>query len=447
MLLGNILIVDDDIKIRGLLSRIISFENYKVFEAGDLRTAGKVAQKGIIDVIVCDVKLPDGNGIDFTKEIKAKLPWIEIILLTGHGSIADGVQAMKYGALDYIIKGSDNEKLIPLIEHAIEKVRLQKKVWQLERQVADTLGFENIVGKSIVIQNTIAQAKKVASGNTTVLLLGETGTGKELFAKAIHAAGSRAAQPFMALNCSAFSKNLLESELFGHKAGAFTGAVKDKRGLIEEADGGTLFLDEVGEMNISLQAKLLRVLEANEFIKVGGTSATTVDVRIISATNRDLRSEVLAGNFREDLFYRLNVFTLQIPPLRERKKDIPLLTKYFVDLFAKKMNKEISGTDKDVLNCLENQYWKGNIRELKNAIERAVIMAEHPVLTLADLPLEIQFPQEDDRPFSTFDFSNVERLHIQRVLTYTKGDKAEAARLMNISLSTIYRKIEVYGLT
>ena len=446
MLSGNILIVDDDIKIRGLLSRIISFENYTVFEAGDLKSAGKVVQKETIEVIVCDVKLPDGNGIDFTKDIKMKIPWIEVILLTGHGSIADGVQAMRHGALDYIIKGNDNEKLIPLIEHAVEKVRLQKKVQQLEKQVADSLGFDNIVGRSMVIQDTIALAKKVAATNTTVLLLGETGTGKELFARAIHAAGPRAGQPFLALNCSSFSKSLLESEIFGHKAGAFTGAVKDKRGLIEEANGGTFFLDEIGEMNIDLQAKLLRVLETNEFIKVGGTSPTMVDVRIISATNRNLRNEVAAGTFREDLFYRLNVFTLQIPPLRERKKDIPLLARYFINVFAKKMNKEISGMDKGFLHCLETQYWRGNIRELKNAIERAIIMAEQPVLTLTDLPLEIQVAQQEQTPISSFDIANVEKLHIQRVLTYTKGDKAEAARLMNISLSTIYRKMDVYGL-
>lgn len=447
MPLGNILIVDDDVKIRGLLSRIIGFENYKVTEAGDLRSAGKIMQKEPIDVIVCDVKLPDGNGIEYTLEVKTKMPWIEIILLTGHGSIADGVQAMRHGAFDYIIKGDDNEKLIPLIEHAIEKARLQKKVQQLEKQVSDSFGFDHIVGKSTVILNAIYMAKRVANTTTTVLLLGETGTGKELFARAIHAASPRAHQPFMALNCSSFSKDLLESELFGHKAGAFTGAIKDKRGLIEEVDGGTLFLDEIGEMNINMQAKLLRVLEANEFIKVGDTSPTMVNVRIISATNRNLQNEVMAGTFREDLFYRLNVFNLQIPPLRERTKDIPLLARYFMQVFAQKMNKEITDMDKAFLHCLENQYWKGNIRELKNAMERAVIMAENPVLTTADLPLEIQFAQPENKPLSPFDFGNVEKHHIQRVLAYTKGNKAEAASLMNISLSTIYRKMVAYGLT
>jgi len=446
MLSGNILIVDDDIKIRKLLGRIISFENYHVFEAGDLKAAGKVIQKEDVDVVVCDVKLPDGNGIDFTRDIKATRPWMEIILLTGHGSIADGVQAMKHGALDYIIKGADNEKLIPLIEHAVDKVLLQKKVRQLEKEVTTNVGFDNIVGKSAMIQHAIGLAKKVTATDTTVLLLGETGTGKELFARAIHSSGARAHQPFVALNCSSFTKSLLESELFGYKAGAFTGAIKDKKGLIEEAHGGTLFLDEIGEMDINLQAKLLRVLETSEFIKLGNTSPTTVDVRIISATNRDLHNEVATGNFREDLFYRLNVFTLQIPPLRERKKDIPLLAKYFTEVYAKKMNKEITGMDKEFIDCLENQPWKGNIRELKNAIERAVIMAEHALLTLSDLPWELQFAQQEQKSVSAFDFASFEKLHIQRVLNYTKGDKAEASRLMNISLSTIYRKIEEYGL-
>ncbi|HTS45594.1 MAG TPA: sigma-54 dependent transcriptional regulator [Puia sp.] len=443
---GNVLIVDDEIRIRGLLNRIVTLENYKVYEASDLKSAGRILNKENIEVIVCDVRLPDGNGIEFTRDIKVKFSYIEIILLTAHGNISDGVQAMKYGAFDYITKGEDNDKLIPLIEHAVEKARLQKRVQQLEKQVSNSFGFDNIVGESNVIRDAIALAKKVAPNNTTVLLLGETGTGKELFARAIHVASHRAHKPFMALNCSSFSKDLLESEIFGHKVGAFTGAIRDKRGLIEEANGGTLFLDEIGEMHIDLQAKLLRVLETNEFIKVGGTSTTVANVRIISATNKDLKSDVGEGRFREDLFYRLNVFSMQIPPLRERKKDIPILAKYFMNLFAEKMNKEISGISKEFLHYLENQYWKGNIRELKNTIERAVIMAEHPLLTAEDLPLEIQLAQHEHKPISAFDLASVEKLHIQRVLNYTKGNKSEAAKLLNIGLTTIYRKMDIYGL-
>ncbi len=428
---GTILVVDDEIKLRSLLRRIISMEGYSVYEAADLKSAAKLVHKENIEVIVCDVKLPDGNGIEFTRHIKTKASAVEIILLTGHGNITDGVTAIKNGAFDYITKGNDNDKLLPLIGHAVEKARLQKRVWQLEKQVTKVFGFYNIIGESEVICDAVALAKKVAPLNTTVLLLGETGTGKELFAKGIHVASPRAYKPFVALNCSSFSKDLLESELFGHKAGAFTGAVKDKKGLMEEAGGGTLFLDEIGEMHIDLQAKLLRVLETNEYIKVGDTVPTKADVRVISATNRDLQGEVAEGKFRQDLYYRLNVFSLNIAQLRERKKDIPLIAKYFMKLFAEKMNKNIEGMTKEFIYYITNQAWKGNIRELKNTIERAVIMADHPMLSVGDLPVEIQLSQpEKNKPISAFDLASIEKLHIQRVLNYTKGNKPEAAKLL-----------------
>ncbi|HXL56580.1 MAG TPA: sigma-54 dependent transcriptional regulator, partial [Chitinophagaceae bacterium] len=281
------------------------------------------------DVILCDVKLPDGNGVDFVKDIKPNYPSAEIILLTAYGNIPDGIKAMKNGAFDYITKGDDNDKIIPLLNKAVEKVQLQKRLMQLEQQIGKRYSFENILGESPLIQEPIALAKKVAPADATVLLLGETGTGKEVFAQAIHNASKRTIKPFMALNCNAFNKELLESEIFGHKAGAFTGATKDKKGLIEEANNGTLFLDEIGEMPTELQSKLLRVLETNEFIKVGDTKTTKVNVRFIAATNRDLEKEVNEGKFREDLFYRLNVFTIALPALRDRKKDIPVLPDSF----------------------------------------------------------------------------------------------------------------------
>ena len=445
---GNILIIEDESKLRGLLKRIISLEGYSVYEAPDLKSATRIAGREDIEVIVCDVKLPDGNGIEFIKKIKSKFSAIEIIFLTAYGNIPDGIMAMKNGAFDYITKGDDNHKLVPLIDNAVEKSRLQKRVNQLEKQVTHTFSFENIIGESAVIRDTIMLAKKVAATNTTVLLLGETGTGKELFARAIHGSSQRAAKSFMAINCSSFSKHLLESEIFGYKAGAFTGAVKDKKGLIEEANGGTLFMDEIGEMHIDLQSKLLRVLETNEFIKVGDTSATKADVRIISATNRDLHDESNEGKFRKDLFYRLNVFNISMPPLRERKKDIPLLAEYFLKLFAQKMNKNIEGMSKGFLQFLEDQPWKGNIRELKNVIERAVILADHPLLVVDDLPFEIQLAQpEKQKALSLFDLASAEKQHIQRILGFTKGNKVEAARLLNIGLTTLYRKIEEYRLT
>ncbi len=446
----TVLLIDDEEKLRNLLSRIIKLEGFTVFEASNLKAGLKITDKETIDIILCDVKLPDGSGVDFVKEIKQKHPDVEIILLTAYGNIADGVQAMKYGAFDYITKGDDNNRIVPLLNKASEKVLLQKRISQLEKQVGMRYGFDSILGSSPLIIAAITLAKKVAPGNTTVLLLGETGTGKEVFAQAIHTGSKRGNQAFMALNCSAFSKELLESEIFGHKAGAFTGASKDKRGLIEEANNGTLFLDEIGEMPIELQAKLLRVLETNEFIKVGDTKPTKVDVRIIAATNRNLETEVQEGKFREDLFYRLNVFTIALPALRDRKKDIPVLANYFLQLFAQKTNQRIDKMDKSFLDHLEAHDWKGNIRELKNVLERAVILCSSNELTLLDLPLELQTssraPGTKSQALSAFDLASVEKLHIQRVLNHTKGNKTETARLLNIGLTTLYRKIEEYGI-
>ncbi|MBC7722656.1 MAG: sigma-54-dependent Fis family transcriptional regulator, partial [Pedobacter sp.] len=396
----------------------------------------------------CDVKLPDGNGVDFIATIKPKYSTIEVILLTAYGNIADGVKAMRNGAFDYITKGDDNDKIIPLLHRAIEKAQLQKRVDQLEQQVGKRYGFDSILGEATLINEAINLAKRVAPTEATVLLLGETGTGKEVFAQAIHNGSKRAGKPFMALNCSAFGKELLESEVFGHKAGAFTGAVKDKKGLIEEASTGTLFLDEIGEMHIDLQSKLLRVLETSEFIKVGDTKPTKVSVRIIAATNKNLQQEVKEGKFREDLFYRLNVFTISLPALRDRKKDIPLLARHFLKIFAQKTNQRIDSMSDDFLQRLQQHNWKGNIRELKNVMERAVILADTNQLTVDDLPIDMQSYQAfgNNNLLSAFDLASVEKLHIQRVLNHTKGNKTESAKLLNIGLTTLYRKIEEYGI-
>lgn len=448
--MGTILLIDDEEKLRNLLSRIIRLDGFIVHEVADLKSARKLMDKEPVDVVLCDVKLPDGNGVLFVKEIKPKFPCIEIILLTAYGNIADGVQAMKNGAFDYITKGDDNDKVIPLLNQALEKVQLRKHIAVLEQKVGKRYSFENILGNTTAIQNAITLAKKVSPTDATVLLLGETGTGKEVFAQAIHYAGARNGKPFMALNCSAFGKDLLESEIFGHKAGAFTGAVKDKKGLIEEAHYGTLFLDEIGEMPVELQAKLLRVLESGEFIKVGDTKPVKVNVRIIAATNRNLQEAVNQGHFREDLYYRLNVFTIALPSLRERKKDIPVLAEYFLHQFAKKTNQRISGMSPDFVEHLQQHEWKGNIRELKNIMERAVILATGDALTTDSLPLELQSDlsrAQKTTTLSAFDLSSVEKLHIQRVLNHTRGNKTEAARLLNIGLTTLYRKIEEYHIT
>ncbi|MEP6711006.1 MAG: sigma-54 dependent transcriptional regulator [Ferruginibacter sp.] len=446
-MLNRVLIIDDEEKLRSLLARIIQLEGYEVLQAGSLKAGIKQLEKETVDVLLCDVKLPDGSGVDFIKAIKKDYPGIEIILLTAYGNITDAVQAMKNGAFDYITKGDDNDKVIPLLSRAMEKVQLQKRVQHLEIQLGKKYSFESVLGQSLLIQEAINLAKKVAPTDASVLLLGETGTGKEVFAQAIHAASNRSGKSFMALNCSAFGKDLLESEIFGHKAGAFTGALKDKKGLIEEAHTGTLFLDEIGEMHIDLQSKLLRVLETGEFIKVGDTRSTKVDVRIIAATNRDLQQDVADGKFREDLFYRLNVFTILLPPLRERKKDIPILAGFFVKLFSQKANTVIHTVNKDFIDKLQQHYWKGNIRELKNVIERAVILSEDGTLSVNDLPLELQMLNATiTNMLSAFDLASVEKLHIQRVLNHTNGNKTETAKLLNIGLTTLYRKIEEFKL-
>lgn len=444
---GNILIIDDEEKLRNLFGRIIKSEGFEVVEAADCKSGLKKLEQFDIDVILCDVKLPDGNGVDLTSKIKTIHPQIEVILLTAYGNIPDGVQAIKNGAFDYIIKGDDNEKIIPLLYRAIEKGQLQKRVYQLERQLGDKHSFEKIIGKSKIIHQAIDLAKKVAQTDTTVLLTGETGTGKEVFAQAIHQASNRSKQNFVAINCSAFSKDLLESEMFGHKAGAFTSAVKDQKGLFEEANNGTIFLDEIGEMAQDLQAKLLRVIETGEFIKVGESKPTHVNVRIIAATNRDLQKEIEAGNFRADLFYRISVFQIKLPALRERIMDIEPLANYFVGFFAAKTNKKSKHITENCIEILKQYPWSGNIRELKNVIERSVILSDGDEIAAESLPLELQqcsTPTTKNKILSSFDLASAEKLHIQKVLNYTNKNKTETARLLNIALTTLYRKLEEY---
>ena len=444
----KILIIDDEPKLRSLLTRIISLEGFDVVQAEDCKTALKRLDANDIDVVLSDVKLPDGSGVDLAKEIKEKYPVVEIILLTAYGNIPDGVQSIKNGAFDYITKGDDNNKIIPLLYRAIEKVDLAKKIIRLEKQLGEKYSFEAIIGQSKPIQVATDLAKKVSATDATVLLTGETGTGKEVFAQAIHQASNRRKQNFVAVNCSAFEKELLESEIFGHKAGAFTGALKDHKGLFEEANQGTIFLDEIGEMALELQAKLLRILETGEFMKVGDSKPTKVDVRLIAATNRNLPEEVEKGIFREDLFYRISVFQIQLPPLRERIADIEALSNFFLDRFVSKTNKKIKGISKSAMEALMLYGWKGNIRELRNAIERAVILSSEDEIQLSDLPIEIQqstfvLPQKE---FSAFELAGAEKLHIQKVLSYTNGNKTKTAELLGIALTTLYRKITEYGI-
>lgn len=447
--MSKILVVDDEVQIRTLLSRMLELEGYEVCQAGDCRTALKQLEFQSPDVVLCDVFLPDGNGVDLVSSVKKTAPNVEIILLTAHGNIPDGVQAIKNGAFDYITKGDDNNKIIPLVSRAVEKARMNVRLEKLEKKVGHTYSFDSVLGDSKALKDAVSLARKVSGTDVPVLLTGETGTGKEVFAQAIHYNSKRAKQNFVAVNCSSFSKELLESEMFGHKAGSFTGALKDKKGLFEEADNGTIFLDEIGEMAFELQAKLLRILETGEYIKIGDTKPIRVNVRVVAATNRNLPEEITAGRFREDLFYRLSVFQIHLPPLRERAGDVRILAKAFVKDFSVRLARPVTEITPAFLEALEQQPWKGNIRELRNVIERSLIVCESERLDVADLPLDIQnthYEQSDETTPGSFELSAMERRHIARVLEYTKGNKTEAARLLKIGLTTLYRKIEEYGI-
>jgi DNA-binding NtrC family response regulator len=441
---SNILIIDDEVKLSELLARILEMEGYHVLQAVSAKAGIKLIEHEDIRVVLSDVKLPDANGVELVKKIKQVKPYIEVINLTAFGTISDGVLAIKNGAFDYLTKGNDNEKIIPLVSKAMDKANLQYRVSELEQQIESMHGFQVVLGSSPAIIEAVELAKKVSKTDATVLLLGETGTGKEVFAEAIHQESLRKSKPFVAVNCSAFSKELLESELFGYKAGAFTGAVKDKKGLFEEATGGTIFLDELGEMSLDLQAKLLRVLENGTFIKVGETKMTKVDVRLIAATNRDLQKEAEENHFRLDLYYRLSGFSIVLPPLRERTGDIEVLARHFIKIYAGKVNKKLPEIDERFFKLLNQHKWNGNIRELKNVIERVIILMDEPLLTPKLLPYEFQNGGYYD--LVALDLDSVEKHHIRRILKYAKGNKSEAARILGIGLATLYRKIEEYHL-
>lgn len=437
----SVLIIDDEKKLCSLLARIIELEGFKVFQTHTAKEGLKVLKTADILVVMSDVKLPDYNGVELVREIKKLKPAVEVINLTAFGTIADGVTAMRNGAFDYITKGDDNDKIIPLIYKAVDKARLNARVYELEQKISQKFSFDAILGTSKAIKEAISLAQKVAGTSTTVLLLGETGTGKEVFAQSIHQESPRKFNRFVALNCSGFNPELLESELFGYKAGAFTGAVKDKRGLLEEAHQGTLFLDEIGEMSLDMQAKLLRVLESQTYIKVGDTQTSQVNVRIIAATNRDLKAEAEAGRFRLDLFYRLSVFSIELPPLSQRKEDILPIAMHYLAEFTAKVNRPEFTMDKAFVKLLTAHNWKGNIRELKNVMERVVILASDNVIGADLLPFEFHQETPATNPLNLQD---MERQHIIKVLRYTRGNKTETSRQLGIGLTTLYRKIEEY---
>ena len=447
--MNKILIIDDEPTIRMLLARLLELEGYEVVKAQDRATALHILREQTVQVVLCDVFLPDGNGVDMVGELQELAPAAKIVLLTAHGNIPDGVKAIKAGAFDYIVKGDDNRKIIPIVSRAIDAARGGRKQPSPKAGAeCDTAAytFDGIVGSSPALKVVVDQARKVAATDVAVLINGETGTGKEVFAQAIHRGSPRRSEVFLALNCSAFSRELLESELFGYKAGAFTGAVKDKTGLFEEAHHGTLFLDEIGEMALDLQAKLLRVLETGEFVKIGDTKPTRVDVRILSATNRNLKDEIANGCFREDLYFRLSVFRLSLPPLRERGDDILLFARHFAALSSRRLGREEPRLSAEAQKLFLSYPWPGNVREMKNAIEHALIVCDD-VITPGDLPIDMLTAEPQREDTESLDLKSVEQSHIIKVLRHTGGNKTEAARLLKIGLTTLYRKIDEYEIT
>lgn len=437
----HLLIIDDEPQLRNMLQRLFVGEGYVVATAESGAQAMQRLKAQRFQVVLCDVKLPDANGVELTLAIKSQQPDAEVIVFTAFGTISDAVKSVQNGAFHYLVKGDDNDKLIPTISRAVGKSREQQQV-EGPKPVDP---FALVTGRTAAIQQVIELARKVAPTEATVLLTGATGTGKEVFANAIHTASARAARTMLAVNCSAFGNELLESELFGHVAGSFTGATKDKKGLIEAAKGGTLFLDEVGELSAAMQAKLLRVLETGDYLRVGDTVPQRSDVRIIAATHRDLLHESGEGRFRQDLYYRLAAFTLRLPSLAERKTDVPLLAQVFIARFAAKLKKTITGMDENVKERLLAHTWPGHVRELRNVIERACILCDGPLLDAASLPLELQ-GEPEQKTGATYELEQVEREHIRRVLAHTGGNKTLAAELLGIGLTTLYAKVKRYGI-
>jgi two-component system NtrC family response regulator len=445
---GTLLLIDDEARLRQLLAQVLELEGYTVLQAPDayrgLALLGQHAAEVL--VVLSDVKLPDAHGVDLLPRFKALAPEAEVVLLTAFGTIPDGVRAMKQGAFDYLTKGDFEQQLVVVVERAAEKARLRRRVAELEKRMSQGHTFESMIGEAPALRRAQDLARQVAPTDSTVLLEGPTGAGKELFAQALHQASGRKSKPFVAVNCSAFPKDLLESELFGYKKGAFTGALADKKGLLEEANGGTLFLDEIGELELNVQAKFLRVLELQQFTKLGDTKPTKVDVRLVAATNRNLKQEAAQGNFRPDLYYRLSVFTIVVPPLSDRRTDVPLLAAFFLQHFAARLSKRLPGFEPETLELLQRYPWPGNVRELKNVLERAAILA--PVgQPLAAVYLPDEFHASGPRPAAGDEsLRALEARHIHKLMGELLGNKPEVAKKLGIGLTTLYRKLQEYGL-
>ena len=452
--MGRILIADDHDSLRRGLAQALSEASHEVEEAPNGNAAIEKLHAGFFDVVVSDLRMGGSTGIEVLKTAKTLHPTTAVILMTAFGSVSTAVEAMKSGAFDYVQKPFEIEEMEVKIQKALEVRRMQHEIDYLRHAQGDIYDFDRIIGSSGALEKVLGIVRKVARSNTTVLVRGETGTGKELIAGAIHHSSHRASRSFVKVNCAALQENLLESELFGHEKGAFTGADKQRIGRFEQADGGTLFLDEIGDMSANTQAKILRVLQEHEFERLGGTRTIKVDVRLIAATNRDLTLMVEAGAFREDLYYRLNVVTIEMPPLRERKEDVAALANFFIRRFSAELKKKIDGLAPDALKLLMRYHWPGNIRELENAIERAMLLADREHISVDDLRLGDTgapgSPRETTSvvkiPPTGIALEEVERLALIEALKMSNWVQKDAAELLAISPRVMNYKIKTLGI-
>ena len=450
----NILIVDDEKSLLDLLSVVFKKEGYGVRTASSGVQARDILEKEPVDLVITDIKMPQTSGMDVLKFAKGLDPEIPVILITAYGSIKQAIDALKAGALDYVVKPFDVEELKILVARGLEKVHLKQENILLKRDLKDRYGFEKMVGKSRTMHEIYTLIEKVATTDSTVLITGESGTGKEMAARAVHAQSPRRDGQFVSINCAALPENLLESELFGHTRGSFTGAVSDKKGLFEAATRGTLFLDEVGEMSPWTQVKLLRAIQERVVRRVGGNHEIPIDVRIIAATNQDLKKRIVEGKFREELFYRLNVISFEMPPLRKRTEDIPLLVGHFLEKYCTKLGKPMKRMTPDVIGLLEAYHWPGNIRELENVVERVVAIEDRETITASCLPLEIVSPKrKEDMDFlfrPGFSLSaHVDELtkkYVNQALLATAGNLRQASPLLGISYRTLRYLIDKFEL-
>jgi len=452
----RVLIIDDEDNMRHMLKIMLGKAGYAVESAADGVEGLQHIEKSDFDFVLCDIRMPRMDGTTFLEEARERYPEKTYIMMSAYGTIETALEAMKKGAYDYISKPFKADEVLLTLKKAEERERLKEENLRLKDKISEIekrYSFENIIARSEAMAHVFDLVSKVAEHKTTVLITGESGTGKELIAKAVHSNGDRSSKPLVSINCGGIPENLLESELFGYKKGAFTGAVKNKLGRFEEADGGTIFLDEIGELPLSLQVKLLRVLQEEEITPLGGVGSKKIDVRVIAATSKDLDEEAKEGRFREDLFYRINVVTVHLPPLRERRGDIPLLVGYFIDLFNKKLNKNIEGLSSEAMPILMEYSWPGNVRELENVMERAILLDPGRWVTPAELPSNIVQAQklpsgsDSEKTLSIKKASkSLERELIEKALKLTDGNRTQAAKILEISRPILVSKIKGYNL-